>query len=288
MPSTIEVPTTVDEVKALANLYFQASHVKSKHKSTGNVAYVILYCIEHKINITEGLQFIYLIGDKLASQAELMLSLVYRSKEVAVFNEEIIGDFKDGTAKAVCMIQRTGFDKKEFTFSIADAKTANLWNRNNIWKQYPYRMLKMRARTFALKDTFSDVLGGLTSIEEATDIITHKEDSKPKTITTPKPVQIEQHMPLKISARPEVAQATQPELIKAPEVYTAAMFDEKYIIDSKGNFHMSSGITLLKGEIADMKDMTDKEKKVYYADKTSDSIGTSNEYTELFPVSEDK
>jgi len=72
-------------------------------------------------------------------------------------------------------------------FSVADAKRAKLWQENPTvrrksrdggtyeadsgpWYSYPDRMLQMRARGFALRDAFPDVLKGLLSAEEAGDI----------------------------------------------------------------------------------------------------------------------
>ena len=71
-------------------------------------------------------------------------------------------------------------------FSVAQAKQAGLWKegpktiktgRNGSyetdsgpWWYYPERMLQMRARGFALRDAFPDVLRGLISAEEAADM----------------------------------------------------------------------------------------------------------------------
>jgi hypothetical protein len=54
-------------------------------------------------------------------------------------------------------------------FSVDNAKKAGLWGKS-IWGQYPERMLQMRARGFALRDAFPDVLKGLMTVEEARDI----------------------------------------------------------------------------------------------------------------------
>jgi hypothetical protein len=43
--------------------------------------------------------------------------------------------------------------------SVADAK-GRLWTRKGPWEHYPQRMLQMRARAFALRDGFADVLRG--------------------------------------------------------------------------------------------------------------------------------
>ena len=56
------------------------------------------------------------------------------------------------------------------SFSIADAKAAGLIGKPGPWTQYRGRMLMLRARGFALRDAFADVLKGLVSAEEAADI----------------------------------------------------------------------------------------------------------------------
>jgi hypothetical protein len=54
-------------------------------------------------------------------------------------------------------------------FSVSDAKKAGLWGKSGPWTQYPKRMLQLRARGFALRDAFPDVLKGLVTAEEAQD-----------------------------------------------------------------------------------------------------------------------
>jgi hypothetical protein len=56
------------------------------------------------------------------------------------------------------------------SFSVTDAKLAGLWTKAGPWKQYPARMLQLRARGFCLRDAFPDVLRGLITAEEAQDI----------------------------------------------------------------------------------------------------------------------
>jgi hypothetical protein len=55
------------------------------------------------------------------------------------------------------------------SFSVADAKRANLWGKKGPWTQYPARMLKWRARGFNLADNFGEVLKGLKTIDELMD-----------------------------------------------------------------------------------------------------------------------
>jgi hypothetical protein len=58
------------------------------------------------------------------------------------------------------------------TFSVGMARRANLWNnpKKKPWIQHPQRMLSMRARSWCLRDGFSDCLGGLHIREEVEDM----------------------------------------------------------------------------------------------------------------------
>ena len=79
-----------------------------------------------------------------------------------------------GTPEAVayCRVRRSAYGEIEETtqqFSVAQAKNANLWGNKGPWSQYPERMLQMRARGFALRDTFADALKGFLPAEEVRD-----------------------------------------------------------------------------------------------------------------------
>lgn len=78
-----------------------------------------------------------------------------------------------------CYIKRKSYPEETMRrFTIDDAKKAGLWGRNT-WSSYPARMLQMRARGFALRDTFADALSGVSLAEEAQDIkpaVTLKEE----------------------------------------------------------------------------------------------------------------
>src|SRR4029077_7308023 len=71
---------------------------------------------------------------------------------------------------ATCTAIRVGSEPVVRTFSVDDAKKAGLWGKAGPWQQYPKRMLQMRARGFAVRDAFPDVLRGLITAEEAADI----------------------------------------------------------------------------------------------------------------------
>lgn len=72
--------------------------------------------------------------------------------------------------RARCKITRPGRIPTERTFSIENAKTAGLWNKDGPWHQYPERQMAWRAFWFAARDAASDLLRGMGGAEEALDI----------------------------------------------------------------------------------------------------------------------
>ncbi len=82
--------------------------------------------------------------------------------------------------EAFCTIVRMRFGENVKTtrsFSIADSKRAGLADKAT-WRSYPKRMLQMRARGFAARDSFPDALSGMVIKEEAMDYPTGEPEMK--------------------------------------------------------------------------------------------------------------
>lgn len=72
---------------------------------------------------------------------------------------------------AVCIVERNEH-KTEERFSMQDAERAGLLARakeGSPWRQYPQRMLKHRARAFAIRTACADLLAGVQMTDEAID-----------------------------------------------------------------------------------------------------------------------
>ena len=88
-------------------------------------------------------------------------------KEICRKNENLT----EAAYAGVCEIQRDGENLEEYVFTVEQAKKAGLWGRTSKsgepspWVLYPERMLKMRARSEALKDKFADALSGIAIAE---------------------------------------------------------------------------------------------------------------------------
>jgi len=121
----------------------------------------------------QAIQNIAVINGRPSVWGDAAKALVEASGLCEDFAEWFEGD--DETAdsfKAVCEVKRVGRTRPvRWEFSIADAKRAGLWNKQGPWTHYPKRMLQMRARGFAIRDGFPDVIKGLALAEEEQDYI---------------------------------------------------------------------------------------------------------------------
>jgi hypothetical protein len=160
---------TVDEAmrfgKMLASSQFAPKDFQNKPESC-------ILAIQHGAEIGLGpmqsIQSVAVINGRPSIWGDAALALVMGSA-VCEYVKEVVGGDGDNMV-ATCETRRRGYPSPSVTqFSVADAKRAGLWGKSGPWTQYPKRMLQLRARGFALRDAFPDVLKGLVTAEEAQD-----------------------------------------------------------------------------------------------------------------------
>ncbi len=171
-------PSSMDDLYRFATAVSK-SGLAPKGIETPEAIFVALEMgLEVGLPMMAALQNIAVINGRPAIWGDAQLAVVRSTGELALFEEwyEEKGKrltrnpmaFSDETA-AVCRVQRQGYEPAETAFSVSDAKRANLWGKAGPWSQYPARMLKHRARSFALRDQFGDALRGLRTVEEVQD-----------------------------------------------------------------------------------------------------------------------
>tara|TARA_R110000868_G_scaffold204328_2_gene452401 strand:+ start:17933 stop:19054 length:1122 start_codon:yes stop_codon:yes gene_type:complete len=165
-------PSGVKEYVELAKFFANSKLVPEAYQGKPEDCLVAMQMgAEVGLTPTQALQSIAVIGNRPTIWGDAALALVKGSGLfVENAHEEVIrsGDVPDDTA-AYVTVQRIGGKPKVSIFSVKDAKRAGLWQRNQVWQKYPQRMLTMRARAFALRDTFPDVLKGIAIYEEVRD-----------------------------------------------------------------------------------------------------------------------
>lgn len=158
-------PRNFDEAWRLADILADSELVpKDFRGKPGNCLVAIQWGAEVGLGALQSVQNIAVINGRPAMWGDALIALV-RSSPLC----EFIIETDDG-ATATCRVKRRGEPEQVRTFSIEDAKHAGLHGKQGPWQQHPKRMRQMRARAFALRDVFPDVLKGIPMAEEAMDI----------------------------------------------------------------------------------------------------------------------
>jgi hypothetical protein len=192
-------PRTLEEAMKFANVLADSSIVpKDFMGKPGNVLVAIQWGMELGLKPMQAMQNIAVINGRPALWGDAVIALV-RASALCEYVHETMSE--DGQT-AVCQVKRRGEAEQVRTFSMADAKQAGLSGKQGPWSQYPKRMLQMRARAFALRDVFPDVLKGVPIAEEIGDYpeekdITPARNAKPAEIAKaalPKPAERDERL----------------------------------------------------------------------------------------------
>jgi len=158
-------PSTMGEAMELATIFAKSGMVPKAYTGNPSACFVAMAFGESLgMAPLQAMQSVAVVNGYPAVYGDGMLALAQASPSF----EDIEEDFEDGVA--TCTVKRKGRRPVVRSFSEADAKKAQLWGKAGPWQQYPQRMLQMRARSWALRDAFADVLRGVQSVEERQDI----------------------------------------------------------------------------------------------------------------------
>jgi len=174
-------PQTITEAMEYAKMISNSSFCpKGMQGKPGDVIIAIQMGAEVGLSPIQALQNIAVISGRPCIWGDASLALVQASQHYVSHREW--EEVTDQGLKAFCAITRKGSEEYVKSFSEADAKKAGLWNKAGTWVQYPSRMLQMRARSFALRDKFADVLKGLSIREEIEDYQDFQEAPRSKIV----------------------------------------------------------------------------------------------------------
>ena len=202
-------PATLTEAIQFSDMLASSSMVpKAYQGKPQDILVCVQWGYEMGLAPMQALQNIAVINGKPSVYGDAMMALVQASAVCEDVEEFFEGE---GTPNpvAVCIAKRKNRKPVIAKFSVEDAKRAGLWAKQGPWSAYPKRMMQMRARGFALRDAFPDVLKGLISVEEAQD---YPDEAKPRPVAKPA-------NPLDLVAKPEPVaipvQTSDPVIIEA-------------------------------------------------------------------------
>lgn len=228
-------PQSIEEVYRLSKMALTAGMLKPQKTGYGDNAVfedaeavlargtmIIMQGMELGLPPMQAIQLLAMINGRIVAHSEavpgLLLSKGFKIREAWSGTQM--------TDNWTCSVELTRPDGEKFvgSFSVADAKQAQLWDQSPTktsfgktkpndaaWFRYPGRMLKARALGFAGKDGGADALKGLMVREEMEDLI-RSEHARDITPTKAAPLEIPD-IPDQAPATPVEAEASQDDQI---------------------------------------------------------------------------
>jgi hypothetical protein len=214
-------PATLTEAIQFSDMLANSSMVpKAYQGKPQDILVCVQWGYEMGLAPMQALQNIAVINGKPSVYGDTALALVQASP-VCEDVQEYFEDEGTPNPVAVCVAKRKNRSPVTVRFSVEDARRAGLWGKQGPWQAYPKRMMQMRARGFALRDAFPDVLKGLITAEEAQD---YPDEAKPAVDITPSakprnPLDMVSSSPSE-PANPLVIESdmAEPEVVQAPAV----------------------------------------------------------------------
>lgn len=161
------MPTSLDEAVKLAKFLASSTIVpKVFQNEPANVFVACQWGAELGMRPLQALQNIAVINGKPGLFGDAGKALLLSA---GCQIQEDDGETVRQQGFARCTITRRGRAPVTRTFSLEDAKTANLLGKDGPWKTYPYRQLAWRAFWFAARDAAADILRGMAGAEELAD-----------------------------------------------------------------------------------------------------------------------
>lgn len=163
------VPSSFKEATEFAQYLAQSDLVPQAYKGKpANIVVATQRGREIGLPYLQSLDAIAVINGRPSLWGDSALAVVMAHPAFEDIEEVVIGDGDKMVAK--CTIKRKGRSPVVREFSVEDAKKAGLWGKEGPWRNYPKRMLQLRARGFAMRDAFPDALRGISIAEEVQDI----------------------------------------------------------------------------------------------------------------------
>lgn len=129
------------------------------------------YGAEMGLRPMQSMAVVMVVNGRPSLYGDGMLAVAQASGHLRDIVETLEGDTANPESlRAICTVHRTGRPTpSRCVFTWKDAKQAGLTG-SDTYKKFPGRMLKARARAFALRDAFPDVLCGVMSTDEVEDL----------------------------------------------------------------------------------------------------------------------
>lgn len=213
------VPQNWAETVQMAGAFVRAGMVpKHFEGNVEKVTVAILAGLEVGLGPLASVQNIYIVNNIPTLYGDALLALVRGSsllEDISEFQEE---DENGQCLVAVCRVKRKGEATwGEQVITAAFCAKAGWLNKPGPWTLTRKRMMQMRARGWALRDKFADVLKGLKPAEEMEDLLVDVTAQGSVTTTPPPPPKRSDFAEREPEAVEEAASASTSVVADSPE-----------------------------------------------------------------------
>lgn len=175
-------PQNIAEALEIANVMSKSNIVPKDYQgNAGNIVVAIQWGMELGLPPLQAMQNLAVINGRPSLWGDAVIALVRGSGLLEYMREDVTDD------SATCIVKRKGEPETARSFSKEDAKRAGLSGKQGPWSQYPKRMMQMRARSWALRDVFPDVIKGIAIAEEAQDMPAERDMGQAQTVNDEPP-----------------------------------------------------------------------------------------------------
>lgn len=159
-------PKTLEQAMKFCEIMADSTLVPKDYQGKpGNIMVAIQLGHELGLSPLRSLKSIAVINGRATIWGDELMAMVLANPTC-----EYVDESESTEKEGVCRVKRKGHPEHTSRFTLEDAKRAGLLGKQGPWTQYTSRMLKLRARGFALRDKFADALAGLVTTEEAIDL----------------------------------------------------------------------------------------------------------------------
>jgi hypothetical protein len=162
-------PTNFAEALKFADLLATSDIVPKQYKGKpADILVAMQYGAELGLQPLQALNSIAVINGRPGLFGDGFLGVILSQPDCQDVEEDDLPAIQ-ASGKATCTIRRKGRKPVTRTFTLEMAQKAGLTTKDGPWKAYTSRQLQMRARGFAGRDAYADVLRGIKSVEELMD-----------------------------------------------------------------------------------------------------------------------
>lgn len=222
---------TLADMKLVAETLIASGLIPTHFNTVPKVIYALQCGYDLGLKMTQSLQELHIVNGKMGMSAKLMAGLIHQSGVCTNFNISYEGKEYNDDFKAVVTAKRYGSgDELRTEFSVADAKRACLWNKAGSWTTYPKDMLTNRAISRQGRFNFSDVTGGLYTVDELQDIEVPAEQATPE---IPPREERKQAEDVKITTTTDVAKQEFEKFVKMFTAHLIIRYGVEYNIEDE-------------------------------------------------------